>query len=313
MAFGRYPVSWLLSSAKAKTRNPKWEGSAENRYIKCPGGNVIYVEMFGPEAAQPLVLVHGLNSSREQWSYQCDFFKKRFRVIVIDLPGHGNSTQPADLGIGAIASNLQFVLEQLAVKNPIIYGHSMGAMTTMEYCIKRVVPNVKGIILQHCTHTNALKTIQFSYLIRMLQEPVLKPFLNFAKGHPALLKAVGLVNYLSGASLIFYRYLFYTGQQTAAQLRYTSRIAALCPPEVTAEGILKCMEFEVSRALGKINVPCLVIAGNSDRVTKPSAARYISKRIKTSKLVTVEGGHLSLVEYPDDVNSLVDNFIGRLG
>ncbi|MDF3076564.1 MAG: alpha/beta hydrolase fold protein [Sphingobacteriaceae bacterium] len=310
LAFGRYPVSWLLSSRR-KVAAPEPLKAEERRYIRCRSGNVVYVEMEGPESAQVIVLLHGLNSSRDQWYYQRQHFVRKYRLVIIDLPGHGNSPKPVDLTIATVAYDVKDVLEHLHITNPILYGHSMGGMIAMEYCSRQLQPAAKGLILQHSTYTNALKTAQFSLLLRFLQKPVIEPFLNYVIKHPQPFRIMGKLNYLNGLSVLFYRYLFYTGEQTAAQLLFTSKIAALCRPEITAQGMLKCIEYEAGRSMRKISVPALVIAANNDRIIQPRAPRCIAKNIDGSRFITADGGHLSLIEFSNETNHVLKGFVAQ--
>jgi pimeloyl-ACP methyl ester carboxylesterase len=311
LVLGRYPVSWLLSS---KRKQPKMKNDVpgQAKFIRCPSGNILYVEADGPEDAQPIVLIHGLNASRLQWYYQRMLLRAEYRLIFIDLPGHGRSAMPASLSIPVLASDLDAVLWQLGVKNPVLYGHSIGGMILMDYCTKGYSRQIKGVILQDSSFTNPFKTCLFPSLMLLLQQPVLVPFLKFVKRHSALFGILGRLNYLNGLSLIFYRYLLFSGAQTSSQLRFLCKLAALCPPEVTAEGILKTLEFDVERTLHNITAPCLVISGQYDRIVQPSAGRYIAKRVSAGQTKTIAGGHLNLVENAADVNFVLRNFLRKI-
>jgi pimeloyl-ACP methyl ester carboxylesterase len=188
----------------------------------------------------------------------------------------------------------------------------MGGMIAMEYCSRQLQPAAKGLILQHSTYTNALKTAQFSLLLRSLQKSVIDPFLNYVIKHPEPFRIMGKMNYLNGLSVLFYRYLFYTGEQTSEQLLFTSKVAALCRPEVTAQGMLKCLEYESRRSMRRISVPGLVIAANNDRIIQPRAPRYIAKNIDGSQFIMADGGHLSLIEFSSEINHVLDRFIAQV-
>jgi pimeloyl-ACP methyl ester carboxylesterase len=308
LAFGRYPVSWLLSSKK-KGENMKNEMPGESQFIRCPSGNTLYVETDGPEEAQPIVIIHGLNASRLQWYYQRMLLRTAYRLIFIDLPGHGRSERPATLSIPAIASDLDAILWQLGVKNPILYGHSLGGMVLMDYCSRGYSRQIKGVIIQNSSFTNPFKTCLLPEVMLALQQPVIVPFLRFVIRHPRLFGLLSGLNYLNGLSLVFYRFLLFSGAQTGHQLRFLCKLAALCPPEVTAEGILRTLEFNVGAALQKICAPCLVICGTNDRIVRPSAGRLLGSRIPAARMGTIAGGHLNLVEHAHEVNLILRNFL----
>jgi len=308
LILGRYPISWLLSSRR-KIQLPKEKQFPVGHYIPCPSGNTLYVETDGPAQAQPIVIIHGLNSSMRQWYAQRAYFRNTYQLIFIDLPGHGRSLKAADLSIKAMASELAVVLEKLALKNPVLYGHSLGGMVIMQYCVSMQKNDVKAIIVQHSTYTHPFKTCQFPAAMQFLQETVIRPYLNFAIRNANIFRVLGRLNYYNGLSLFLYKYLFFMGKQSPAQLRHISRISALCPPETVAEGILECLEYDVMDALPKIEVPCLVIAAAGDRIVKPEAGKYIVEQVKNGTLLQVNGGHLSLMENDAEVNHGVKNFL----
>jgi pimeloyl-ACP methyl ester carboxylesterase len=310
-AFGRYPISWLLSSKK-KAGKMKNNVPGHSQFVHCPSGNILYVETDGPVDAQPILIIHGLNASRLQWYYQRMLLRQEYRLIFIDLPGHGRSAKPESLSIPVLASDLDAVLWQLGVKNPVLYGHSIGGMVLMDYCTKGYSRQIKGIVIHNSAFTNPFKTCIFPSVMLALQEPVVVPFLKFVIRHPRPFGILSRINYLNGLSLIFYRFLLFSGAQTSNQLRFLCKLAALCPPEVTAEGILRTLEFNIGNTLHKISVPCLVIGGTNDRIVRPEAARYIRKHIADARLKTINGGHLNLVEHADDVNVILRNFLQNL-
>ena len=51
-----------------------------------------HYEIFGQ--GQPILFIHGLGSSSRDWEYQIDYFSKMYRVITIDVRGHGQSDKP---------------------------------------------------------------------------------------------------------------------------------------------------------------------------------------------------------------------------
>jgi pimeloyl-ACP methyl ester carboxylesterase len=310
-AFGRYPVSWLLSSRR-KSQGPGKIRPLDHAYIISPTGNTLYVEIDGPEDARSLVFLHGLNSSLLQWYYQRLFFRKRHRLILIDLPGHGRSPKPNDTSIKALAADLQTILLHLSARDPVLYGHSIGAMVIMEYCLHPYSPKPRGIILQQGSYTNPLKTMKYPLLMQMLQRPIAEPWLRFIKKHPIVFSIIGRLNYLNGINLLFYRYILFTGQQSPAQLRYMAAVAAKVPPEVVADGILATLRFDASDKLDKIASPALIIGGLDDRIVQPSAALYLAGKIKDARLAIVKGGHQSMVEYFEENNKVLSEFLAEL-
>ena len=85
-----------------------------------------YLEMGKPEAP-PLVFLHGFGGDLLTWHYCLVAFANRYRVIALDLPGHGRSTM--DVGAGTLAEMVAWTGEALTaldVDGAHLVGHSMG-------------------------------------------------------------------------------------------------------------------------------------------------------------------------------------------
>jgi pimeloyl-ACP methyl ester carboxylesterase len=308
MVFGRYPISWLLSTNR-KVRKPGTLIPRSRGHVTCKSGNTWYVEIDGQENAQPIVLLHGLNASGQQWYYQRAYFKKNYKLIILDLPGHGKSPEPASMEIGTMANDLGDILGMLAIDNPIIYGHSLGGMVSMKYAASANLPAIKALIILQSPYTNPFKTCQFPKTMLALEHPLVRPYMALGKKYPLIFQALSKLNYLNGMSSIFYRYLLFSGEQTASQLRFMAKLAANNPPQVVAEGVLKILEYEISHELQNIDVPALIIGASYDRLVRPEAPEYIASQVRNGNYMEVGSGHLSLIEHPVEVNVVVNDFL----
>ena len=84
-----------------------------------------------------IVFLHGSGLSHIVWSLTEQFFSnKKFNVLSIDLPGHGNSEGPCLANIEKIADWLENVFTELNLNNIILVGHSQGCLEALEYSFK---------------------------------------------------------------------------------------------------------------------------------------------------------------------------------
>jgi pimeloyl-ACP methyl ester carboxylesterase len=82
----------------------------------------------------PIVLLHGYLESLDIWDKFPGELMKRFRVISIDLPGHGKSGIVTDVHTMEImAEAVNAVLDELGIEKCILIGHSMGGYVTMAF------------------------------------------------------------------------------------------------------------------------------------------------------------------------------------
>jgi pimeloyl-ACP methyl ester carboxylesterase len=311
LLFGRYIVSALVSNPRRKNALKKFKPE-QKRLITCNSGNSWYAELDGPPDAQTIVLIHGLQSSRLQWYHQQKQFRSTYRLLLLDLPGHGRSPKAAQFSIPVLSADLAEVLSALSAHNPILYGHSIGGMILLDYSIKYKDRPARGLVVHNCSYTNPLQSCQFPVFMQIIEMPVVRPFLELAKRRHRLFSLLGRLNYYTGLSIAFYRFLLFSGAQTAAELRQLCHVAAVTPPEVVASGVLSTLDFDVSRDLQRIGTPCLVIGGEDDRLIRPRAAFYIARHVQHGRPLIISGGHMNMVEHPGKVNAVLGRFLKSL-
>jgi len=75
-----------------------------------------------------LVFVHGSYIDKTYWSEQVEYFSKKFKVVTIDLPGHGKSGRERSAwSIRGFAEDVVEVVKQLNLQHVVLIGHSIGA------------------------------------------------------------------------------------------------------------------------------------------------------------------------------------------
>ncbi len=94
----------------------------------------INFKVFGGENAEPLVLIHGLDSAHQTFENIFEELSQKYRLIVIDQRGHGASADKSiDFSSMSMAGDLKRVLDHLGVKKAHVLGHSMGARTATKF------------------------------------------------------------------------------------------------------------------------------------------------------------------------------------
>ncbi|WP_341720927.1 alpha/beta fold hydrolase [Micromonospora sp. FIMYZ51] len=91
-------------------------------------GGDIHISQDGPRDAPALVLIHGLGASTEWWSPLVPTLATSYRVIRIDLLGHGQSAKPAGGGYAVPEQGRRVgqALDQLGIEHAMVIGHSTG-------------------------------------------------------------------------------------------------------------------------------------------------------------------------------------------
>ena len=91
------------------------------------GGHTLTGWTAGPDDAPPLVALHGAQGSSEQLRPFAPVWAREFRVIAIDLPAHGGSSDTGPLSWASMTAWVQDALAALALEHVRLFGYSMGA------------------------------------------------------------------------------------------------------------------------------------------------------------------------------------------
>ncbi len=109
----------------------------------------LHYEEYGQ--GEPVLLLHGLGSSCQDWEYQIPALAARYRVIVMDLRGHGRSDKPHErYSIQGMSNDVEALIEHLRLGPVHVVGLSMGGMVGFQLavdhkslCIVNSAPQVK--------------------------------------------------------------------------------------------------------------------------------------------------------------------------
>jgi pimeloyl-ACP methyl ester carboxylesterase len=89
-------------------------------------------------SAPGLLLHHGLASSQRIWDLMLPRLTRRFRVVTYDARGHGLSAKPSSgYGFDSIVADARAVIRAVALRRPIVVGHSWGATVALELAARR--------------------------------------------------------------------------------------------------------------------------------------------------------------------------------
>ena len=99
-------------------------------------GTSIYCELAG--SGPPLLMIHGLGSSGDDWAFQRDDFSRQHTLILADLRGSGRSAKPpGPYSIASFAADLWALLDALGFDGADILGFSLGGAVALEMALMR--------------------------------------------------------------------------------------------------------------------------------------------------------------------------------
>ena len=82
-----------------------------------------------------LVLLHGFTSSSETWRHFIENWQTNYRVITVDLPGHGRTIGKSTLSMEEVCRHLQILFDLLVIEKCHLLGYSMGGRTALSFAM----------------------------------------------------------------------------------------------------------------------------------------------------------------------------------
>ncbi|MBI2281528.1 MAG: alpha/beta fold hydrolase [Bacteroidetes bacterium] len=119
----------------------------------------------------PLIILHGLFGSLDNWMTIAKELGKDFEVYILDARNHGQSPHDDVFNYQVMVEDLKEFIEEHRMINPIILGHSMGGKTAMQFAVdyphlisKLIVVDIapKAYPIHHDLIINSLKSLNFN-------------------------------------------------------------------------------------------------------------------------------------------------------
>ena len=269
-------------------------------------GAELAVEEWG--AGPPIVLVHGLSLDHRSWHYQYVDLADRFRLVGVDLRGHGRSTLGSEpVGPHRFAADLAAVLEQLDLRDAVVVGHSLGGTVVGQLCADRadlVHERVAGLVFVG-TFASA---IAGEGRFRELFSPTM---IRLAARFQTSTEPRGEAN-TRPLAYVMARSPFGPHPQPE-QVRFTLDMGSATAPAVMGGATLANIDYDVRDALGEIDRPSLVVRGANDSLSTERSVAQLEAALADPEVVTFEGcGHLPMLEDRARFADVLAGFVDRV-
>jgi pimeloyl-ACP methyl ester carboxylesterase len=243
---------------------------------------------------EPLVLLHGLGSSRAAWEAIAPALADRFDVIAVDLPGFGASA-PLPAGIepspAALATAVAGLLNDLGIDRPHLAGNSLGGWVAMELAKTRPVRSVTLLSPAGLWRDG----IPWYCMVSLR----LSRWLARHAG-TALSKIVAT---RPGRAVVLGQVLAHPARLTAAQARSVVRAAGTCPG---FDATLKATARRRIHGAQQVTAPVTVAFGSRDVVLLRHQSRHLGELPPGTRSSTLPGcGHLPMTDDPARVTDLI--------
>ncbi len=249
--------------------------------INIDGLNIEYTDQG---SGQPVLLLHGWNSSYAVYNGIINLLKSRYRVVALNFPGcAGSDTMESPWTLDDYCDFVLKFMAALNIENPIMFGHSHGGRVTLKMAAEGMVNPPKIVLLDSAglipkkSFKQKFRAKSFKVIKWCLTLPVIK---NFSAG--LLDKA---------------RAYYGSADYNAA-------------PEVLRKTLVSLVNTDLRDIIGNITAPTLLIWGENDTATPLSDAKIIESKIKDCGLCVIKGtGHYSFCERPFEAQAIINSFL----
>ena len=278
-------------------------GGPPSQFVDLGDGLSVHLRDTGPRDAPVLLLIHGSNASLQTWEPWAARLGTRYRIIRMDLPGHGltGASPTRDYSPAAFVAVVERIRAKLGVDDIVLAGNSMGGGVAWHYALAHP-DHVRGLVLIDSVGQPEPGDTKPPLAFRIARMPVLREIA--AAITPRSLIADSLPGVfgnpkLADAAMVdrYWELLRYPGNRTATLDRF-----ALAPDNATAA------------QLAALRLPVLILWGAKDALIPRASGDWLHARIRGSKLIVYPGtGHLPMVERPDESARDVKRFVEDLG
>ena len=255
-------------------------------YIQLKSGRCAYMRQG---KGVPVLLLHGLGSSWQDWQPQIDALSRFAEVFALDLRGHGAS-EPlnAPTSVAELANDVAEFIRVMNIRGCVLVGISMGGMVGFQLLANQ--PDLVGAMVA----INSAPSFPLdTWKIRA------KVYMRLAMVRLLGLKALG--------RLMAHK-LFPHAEQEQLRRLMAMRIAANDRTSYL-HAIHAILGWSALPAVNRVDIPMLIIAGDRD-YTPLAYKRAYTAQLRNAELVVVaDSGHATPLDQPGQLNALLERFI----
>lgn len=230
---------------------------------------------YGKKDGKSIIYLHGWGQNIEMMKPVADPFQDKFDIVIIDLPGYGQSLEPKYAWtVYDYVDFLKEFLEKLKIEKPILVGHSFGGKISLLYASKYEVEKLilfgspyKQEITKMSLKTKTLKALK--------KVPVINKFEDFAKKH------IGSIDYRNASKIM-------------------------------REILVLTVNLDITEEVKKIKAPTFIIWGSLDEAVDVERAYELEKLIPDAGLVVYDNcTHYAYLENLNQTINIMDSFLNN--
>jgi magnesium chelatase accessory protein len=270
-----------------------WPHRAASRFVTA-GGIQWHVQIMG--SGEPLLLLHGTGASTHSWRDLLPVLARHYRVIALDLPGHGFTDAPENraLSLPGMAALIGALLRELKETPSYCAGHSAGAAVLIRMALDGLIApkcmiGLNAALLPYGGSVGRA----FSSIAKLFAlNPLVPRFFAWQAGDPDAIRRLieGTGSRIEPQGLALYQTLFSSRQHVRATI------------SMMANWDL----FPLIQQIDRLRPALHLVVAKGDKAVSPEDARQIKRDHPAVQLHWLNsGGHLAHEEDPIGVSALI--------
>jgi Predicted hydrolases or acyltransferases (alpha/beta hydrolase superfamily) len=246
-----------------------------------PEQNLPSYEIIG-QGQQPLVFIHCWGCNKNYWKNQIEPLSKKYRLVLIDLPGHGKSFDVAlpEWSVKSLAQSIETLIRKLGLKDVILVGSSMGGPIALQ--VAGDMPEaVKGIV---CVDT--LQNAEAKMPKEILEKAASQMEVDYAK------------------TVREFMPMLFPDNPDPKILDWVNAEAVTSNPKATIPLMRNLADVDTVALMKAAKVPIRCVNSKPYKPTALPTAVEVNKKYADFDAIEMEGvGHFPMLERPEEFNS----------
>lgn len=229
--------------------------------------------IYGNQKGKDILLLHGWGQNIEMMKFIGDHFEKNNRIIILDLPGHGQSDEPMyPWTLDDYSEMLEIFVKELKIDKPIVIGHSFGGRLAIRYSSNNIIDRLV-LLASPVRPEKSADSLKVKTLKALKKLPGMSSIAEQAK------KYIGSRDYRNASPIM-------------------------------RQVLVNVVNVDLTEYAKQIEEPTILIWGDMDEEARLEDAELLEAVMPDAGLIVLPGTHYAYIENLMQVVNIINSFIG---